>query len=255
MKPTRLISPPGTYFVTTTTFQRRRFFIVENYARLFLKTLYHYRRQGRFQLHVFVLMPDHFHLLITPAPDVTLERAMQFIKGGYSHAVGQEISHREIWQKGFTDHRIRDAADMRDIACTSIRIRWKQSSCETRLSIAIALRSRDSVWTRGPQRLKPRSLWTLLRPDCKSGPSRFVETRAEGKGRSRLRRYDFAQKSAHRKKCAKKPNGKGATSSRTAYAALKDAASAAEGLPVPDKLLAPESAGLRDDAVEWWMAS
>jgi putative transposase len=111
MKPTRLMSPPGTYFATFSTFQRRRFFIVESYARLFLKTLYHYRRQGRFQLHAFVLMPDHVHLLLTPAPDITLERAMQLIKGGYSHAVGQEISRREIWQKGFTDHRIRDPQD------------------------------------------------------------------------------------------------------------------------------------------------
>jgi putative transposase len=111
MKPTRLISPPGTYFTTTTTFQRRRFFVVESYARPFLKTLYHYRRQGRFQLHAFVVMPDHVHLLITPATDVTLERAMQLIKGGYSHAVGKAISRREIWQKGFTDHRIRDAED------------------------------------------------------------------------------------------------------------------------------------------------
>ena len=111
MKPTRLISPPGTYFVNFSTFQRRRFFIVENYARLFLKTLYHYRRQGIFLLHEFVLMPDHVHLLFTPARDITLERAMQFIKGGYSRAVGQQISRREIWQKGFTDHRIRDAQD------------------------------------------------------------------------------------------------------------------------------------------------
>lgn len=111
MKPTRLISPSGTYFTTTTTFQRRCIFVVESYARLFLKTLYHYRREGRFQLHAFVVMPDHVHLLITPASDITLERAMQFIKGGYSHAVGLEISHREIWQKGFTDHRIRNAQD------------------------------------------------------------------------------------------------------------------------------------------------
>ncbi len=111
MKPTRLISPPGTYFVNLSTFQRRRFFVVESYARLFLRTLYGYRRQGRFSLHAFVLMPDHVHLLFTPAQDVTLERAMQLIKGGYSHAVGIEISRREIWQKGFTDHRIRDAHD------------------------------------------------------------------------------------------------------------------------------------------------
>jgi putative transposase len=111
MKPSRQISPPGTYFVTFSTFQRRRFFVVENYARLFLKTLYGYRRQGRFLLHAFVLMPDHVHLLITPTPDLSLERAMQLIKGGYSHAVGIEISRREIWQKGFTDHRIRDTHD------------------------------------------------------------------------------------------------------------------------------------------------
>ena len=111
MKPTRLISPPGTYFVNFTTFQRRRLFVVESYARLFLKTLYAYRRQGRFKLHAFVLMPDHVHLLITPAADITVERAIQFVKGGYSHAVGIEISHREIWQKGFTDHRIRDTQD------------------------------------------------------------------------------------------------------------------------------------------------
>src|SRR5437588_3306006 len=111
MKPTRLISPPGTYFVTFSTFQRRRFFVVESYARLFLRTLYGYRRQGRFDLYAFVLMPDHVHLLFTPAQDVTLERAVQLVKGGYSHAVGVEISRREIWQKGFTDHRIRDAQD------------------------------------------------------------------------------------------------------------------------------------------------
>ena len=111
MKPTRLISPPGTYFVTFTAFQRKRLFVVESYARLFLKTLYGYRRQGRYALHAFVLMPDHIHLLFTPEGDTTLERGVQLIKGGYSHAVGVEIRRREIWQKGFTDHRIRDAQD------------------------------------------------------------------------------------------------------------------------------------------------
>ena len=111
MKPARRISPPRTYFVNFTTFQRRRLFVVENYTRLFLKTLYGYRRQGKFALHAFVVMPDHVHLLITPAHEVTIERAVQLIKGGYSHAVGVETSRREIWQKGFTDHRIRDAND------------------------------------------------------------------------------------------------------------------------------------------------
>ena len=112
MKPGRLISPPGTYFVTFSAWQRRRLFVVENYARLFLQTLYRYRREGQFQIHAFVLMPEHVHLLLTPATNVTLEHAVQLIKGGYSHALGEVLGRkREIWQRGFTDHRIRDDRD------------------------------------------------------------------------------------------------------------------------------------------------
>ena len=112
MKPTRLISRPGTYFVTFSTWQRRELFVVENYVRLFLKTLYHYRREGRYALHAFVLMPDHVHLLLTPTHEVTIERAVQLIKGGYSHALGSMRGRRaEVWQRGFTDHRIRDTDD------------------------------------------------------------------------------------------------------------------------------------------------
>jgi putative transposase len=60
-------------------------------------------------------MPEHVHLMLTPAVDVTLERAMQFVKGGYSHAVGVELGRKgEVWQRGFTDHRIRDARDFAD---------------------------------------------------------------------------------------------------------------------------------------------
>jgi putative transposase len=57
-------------------------------------------------------MPEHVHLLLTPSEDVTIERAIQLIKGGYSHALGAMIGRkREVWQRGFTDHRIRDEED------------------------------------------------------------------------------------------------------------------------------------------------
>jgi len=101
LKPSRAISPPGTYFVTSITWQRRSLFVAEPMARLFLQTLYSYRRQGKFQLHAFVLMPEHFHVLLTPE-GISLERAMQFIKGGYSHAVRERLGNTlEIWERGF----------------------------------------------------------------------------------------------------------------------------------------------------------
>jgi putative transposase len=106
------MAPPGTYFVTFSTWERMRLFVVEAYAKVFLQTLYGYRRQGAFQLHAFVLMPEHIHLLLTPANEVTLERVVQLIKGGYSHKFGSEFGRKkEVWQRGFTDHRIRDSRD------------------------------------------------------------------------------------------------------------------------------------------------
>ena len=111
MKPTRRISPPGTYFSTFSTWQRRSLFAVDSYARLFLKVLYAYEREGIYRLHAFVLMPEHVHLLTTPRPNVTLERAIQMIRGRYSRAFGLAFRKGEVWQRGFTDHRIRDAED------------------------------------------------------------------------------------------------------------------------------------------------
>ena len=82
-------------------------------ARLFLDVLQDYRGQGRYLMHEFVVMPDHFHLIITPAADVPLEKAGQYIKGGFSFRCKRELAFRPlVWQeKGFTNHRIRDAED------------------------------------------------------------------------------------------------------------------------------------------------
>lgn len=61
-------------------------------------------------LHEFVVMPDHVHALITPAFEISLERAVQFIKGGYSYRLRKE-EKIQVWQQSFTNHRIRDAED------------------------------------------------------------------------------------------------------------------------------------------------
>jgi putative transposase len=102
--PTRT-AQPGTYFITTATFNRRRLFQVEANAALLLETIDHYRKN--YLLHAYVIMPDHIHLLITPTT-ITLERSMQLIKGGFSHRLK---SNFPVWQRGFTDHRIRNSED------------------------------------------------------------------------------------------------------------------------------------------------
>ena len=101
-----------TYFVTASTWEGRSLFQSERLAQLFLETLHHYRRQSQYRLHEYVVMRDHFHLLVTPREDATLERCMQFIKGGFSRRAGEELGRNvEIWQRGYVDHRIRDGTD------------------------------------------------------------------------------------------------------------------------------------------------
>jgi putative transposase len=97
------------YFVSTQTAERKPFFRHERWARLMLDVVRHYDGSG-YKLHAFVIMPDHLHLLVTPMESV--EKSVQLIKGGFSFRAKRELDWKgEIWQPGFTDHRIRDEGD------------------------------------------------------------------------------------------------------------------------------------------------
>ena len=96
-----------TYFTTFSTAGRRRRFTVTTNAALMVSTLEAYRVQGKFALHAFVVMPDHVHVLLTPAHDVPLEKALQFIKGGFSFRLK---SPSEVWERGHFDKRVPDRA-------------------------------------------------------------------------------------------------------------------------------------------------
>ena len=106
-----------TFFITTSTDGHRRLLQSDRMARLLIDTLVHYRDEGRYELHEFVIMPDHVHLLLTFGAAMTLERAVQFIKGGFSYRVSHELGFKHaIWQRGFSDSRILTADDYRSRA-------------------------------------------------------------------------------------------------------------------------------------------
>jgi putative transposase len=80
-----------TYFITAVCADRRRIFQTTANASLMIDVLQTNRTKNRMQIHAFVLMPDHMHLLLTPAPEVSLEKAMQFLKGGYSFRLKRKL--------------------------------------------------------------------------------------------------------------------------------------------------------------------
>jgi putative transposase len=97
-----------TYFITSTTASRRRLFQVEQNALLIIEVLREQRTRNRIQLHAFVIMPDHIHLLLTPAPEISLEKVMQYIKGGFLFRLKSNL---DVWERSYTNHRVTDVTD------------------------------------------------------------------------------------------------------------------------------------------------
>jgi putative transposase len=126
----------------------------------FLDVLLHYRLQGKYLLHEFVVMPDHFHLLITPRE--SLERAMQLIKGGFSFRTKRELGFmQQIWQHSFYDRRVRDAEEY-----SAFREYIRQNPLKRGLAARVQDYRYSSAWPglvldEAPQGLKPMDSWRL----------------------------------------------------------------------------------------------
>ena len=82
-------------------------------ASLLIETLRQGVRTRRFVIHDFVVMPDHVHILLTVSGETTVEKAVQWIKGSFSFRARKELGYMgEIWQRGFSDVRVRDARSL-----------------------------------------------------------------------------------------------------------------------------------------------
>ena len=151
------VTQSRTFFLTINSWSGRSFFQVHRLCDLFLSTLQNYREHGRFHLHEFVLMPNHVHLLLSPGEDITLERAVQLIKGGFSFRAAREGEFRgEVWQRGYVDHRVRDPRDYlfhrEYIHQNPVRARLVVSPAEYKFSSANPIYILESV----PHGLKPK---------------------------------------------------------------------------------------------------
>jgi putative transposase len=109
---THRTAPGFTYFVTTKTWENRSVFQVSEVAETLIRCMINYRDEGSYLLHEFVVMPNHLHLLLTPAGNTSLEKAMQFIKGGSSRQIHEQSGRKiQIWRSGFHEESIRGHRD------------------------------------------------------------------------------------------------------------------------------------------------
>ncbi len=125
-------------------------------AELLLATLFRYRDAGEFSLHEFVVMPNHIHLMLSVDDGHAIARAVQMVRGGFSHEMGQTgLKLKAVWQPSDYEHRIRDAAEyaaMRNyIHQNPVRRGLVEEATDYPYSFANTSRNLDEV----PERLKP----------------------------------------------------------------------------------------------------
>jgi len=95
------------FFVTTKTSMGRALLQSERNAMLLIDVLRSLVAEHKFKVQDFVVMPDHLHLLMTVDLEMTIEKAMQLIKGRFSYRLSHEFGYLgEVWQRGLSEIQV-----------------------------------------------------------------------------------------------------------------------------------------------------
>ena len=108
-------------------------------------------------------MPEHFHILLTRTKDTPLERAIMYVKGRSARKTRKKLNFKfPVWQRGFSDHRIRDvedyAAHVEYIEQNPVKRRLVGIATEYLWSSACGRYELDDI----PQGLKPLPIGTRI---------------------------------------------------------------------------------------------
>ena len=115
----------GTYFITQVTYKREPWLCTEIGRRGLREAITTVRSKYPFSLDAFILLPDHFHCLMTlPIQDQDFSLRLRLIKTyvtkyyrqdmGINQPISESREKRResnIWQRRFWEHFIRDEQD------------------------------------------------------------------------------------------------------------------------------------------------
>ena len=132
----RYFAPGQTCFVTSVTNNRRNI-LVEHHD-LIYRAIRHARKTYDFAPVAWVIIPDHFHFLLT-CPNGDTSQIIKSVKLSFSRR-WRELSgvSGPVWQSRFWDHIIRDEEDFKRhfdyIHYNPVKHRWTGKPSEWNLS-------------------------------------------------------------------------------------------------------------------------
>ncbi len=99
----RIIIPDRYYFITSVTFNREALLLHD------IEMFWHSWKDE--QLYAWVLLPDHFHMILKPSAG-DISKTLHRFKVTYSKRYRDKYRQGRVWQNRFWDHVIRDQEDM-----------------------------------------------------------------------------------------------------------------------------------------------
>ena len=105
------------YLVTCVTMQRKKIFSDLSAGRIVVREMAQSERFGSSETLAFVIMPDHFHWMMTVGSLHALSKIVSGVKSHSARMVNRRLyRHGAVWQRGFHDHALRSDEDILRVA-------------------------------------------------------------------------------------------------------------------------------------------
>jgi len=113
------------YFLTVVT-QRREPILIEHIA-LLRESFKRSKQRYNYKIDAIVVLPDHFHMIMTPKISQEYSKIISFIKRSFVYGLDEGLKekfkanltasqykreHSGVWQRRFYEHTIRDEKDL-----------------------------------------------------------------------------------------------------------------------------------------------
>ena len=121
--------PNQIYLLTSVSYQRRPVFADFHLGRVVVNAMRHHDLVGNTETLAYVVMPDHFHWLLSLGSHFDLPRLMASLKGYTARRIKERIDlgGDPLWQEGYHDHALRGRRTFRPRPGTSWPIRCARS--------------------------------------------------------------------------------------------------------------------------------
>jgi putative transposase len=103
------------YFLTICTLDRARYFIAADPVKLVVDQILRIAVQEAMAIPVYLLMPDHAHLLVDGENDAADLKAFMKLAKQHSCYQFKKEYRKHLWQDGYYEHVLRDAEKSEEV--------------------------------------------------------------------------------------------------------------------------------------------